>query len=72
MIDFDGVDGPERFSESAGVVSDEVGAGGGFGGAGAGGPDVAGPVAAEGRVENLELGISKVILFAAEVSGVED
>lgn len=53
MVDFEGVDGPVGVREGTRVVLHEVGAGGGPGGAGTGRPGVAGPVTAEGVVEDL-------------------
>lgn len=50
MVDFQAVDGPVGVLEGAGIVGDEVLAGAGAGGLGAGAsaPDLSGPVAAEG------------------------
>lgn len=53
LVDLERVDGPVRVLEGRGVVLDEVLAGGGLGSAGGVvGPDVSGPVAAEGGVED--------------------
>jgi len=65
LVDFDGVDGPVGVGEGARVVLDEGGAGGGSGGAGARGPGVAGPVAAEGVVEDL--GVMLVSRFGSRI-----
>ena len=53
LVDFQGVDEPIRRGEGRGGSLDIVFADGVLGGAGATGPDVAGPVAAEGDVEDL-------------------
>lgn len=62
LVDFEGVDGPEGVGEGGGVVGHEVLAGVGLGGAGGGSPSVAGPVAAEGGVEDL-VGMEWLVFF---------
>lgn len=53
LVDLERVDAPVGALEGGGVVLDEGVAGGGVGGAAAAGPDVAGPIATEGDVEDL-------------------
>lgn len=61
MVDFEGVDGPVGVCEGTRVVLHKGGAGGGSGGAGAGRPGVAGPVTAEGVVEDLGMLVSRYL-----------
>lgn len=63
LVDLERVDAPVGLVERCRVVLDESFAGAGFAGAGTCWPDCAGPVAAEGYVEDLPSGLVRHVLI---------